>query len=193
MCSTDDVGVLATDKKTSDVTKFLNRLLGMNLPRQSFMTQYFMKSLENEVNAAKRAGRYDIGIKTLTGNNIEFPDEPRSFTFRGLVAPDERVSVYKVAQDQGTSSETAMELYNEAKNDDSVPVPTASRNGWLGRGVVNEFRSGFYVDDRNMWKVTPKIFLIINSSEHCVYYVVGSAIAQNVSHPHHNFLSLSLC
>ena len=35
------------------------------------MTQYFLKSLENEVSNAKRAGTYDVGIRTLTGNNIE--------------------------------------------------------------------------------------------------------------------------
>lgn len=69
---TDDVGVMQTDKgKSSDVSRFLNRLLGMNLNRQKMMTEYFLKSLENKVVTAKRAGKYDVGIKTLTGNNIE--------------------------------------------------------------------------------------------------------------------------
>ncbi len=162
--STVDVGVMHTDKNQKDVSRFLNRLLGMNLNRQHFMTSYFLKSLENEVNTAKRAGSYDVGIKTLNGNNIEFPDVPRTFCFRGLAAPDDRVLLYKVAQDQGTSPETAMELYNDAKGDN---VPT-SRRSWNSRGSRLEVRSGFYVDRRHIYRVTPKVFLIINSGEHAV-------------------------
>jgi hypothetical protein len=66
------VGVMQTEKsKWPDVTRFLNRLLGMNLNRQKFMFRYFMVSLDNVVITAKRAGTYDVGITTLTGNNIE--------------------------------------------------------------------------------------------------------------------------
>lgn len=164
-----DVGVTSIDKgKSSDVSRFLNRLLGMNLNRQRFMTQYFLKSLENQVNNAKRAGTYDVGIRTLKGNKLEFPDEPRSFCFRGLDAKDDRVLVYKVAQDQGTSAETAMELYNEAKDDTNVPT---SRNGWIGRGQRIDISTGFYVDSRRIWKASPKVFLVINpgaQSDGCI-------------------------
>ncbi len=63
---------MQTEKsKWPDVTRFLNRLLGMNLNRQKFMFRYFMVSLDNVVITAKRAGTYDVGITTLTGNNIE--------------------------------------------------------------------------------------------------------------------------
>jgi len=137
----------------------LNRLLGMNLNRQKLMTQYFLKSLQNEVSGAKRAGTYDVGIRTLTGNNVEFDGKPRCFTFGGLRAKDDRVQIYKVAQDQGTSPETAMELYNDVKNDD---VPT-SRNGWHSSGRQMTIVSGFYTDSRRrFFKVTPKAHLIIN-------------------------------
>ncbi len=61
---------MQTDK-SNVVTRFLNRLLGMNLNRQKFMFRYFMAALDNVVIAAKRAGTYDTGITTLTGNNIE--------------------------------------------------------------------------------------------------------------------------
>jgi hypothetical protein len=69
--------------------------------RQKFLFRYFMASLENVVSTAKNAGTYDVGIKTLTGNNIVFDGNPRSFTFRGLAAADERVLLYKVNQDCG--------------------------------------------------------------------------------------------
>ena len=35
------------------------------------MTEYFMQFFMNEVNIAKRAGQYDCGTRTLTGNKIE--------------------------------------------------------------------------------------------------------------------------
>ena len=65
-----DVGVMRTDK-SNPVTRFLNRLLGMNLDRQQLIFRYFMASLDNVVIAAKRARTYDIGITTLAGNSIE--------------------------------------------------------------------------------------------------------------------------
>lgn len=155
-----DVGVMQDGKKSSDVSRFLNRLLGMNLKRQKFMTEYFMKSLENEVNNAKRAGTYDIGIRTLRGNNVEFPDDPRTFTFGGIAAKDARVNVFKVAQDTGTTPELAMELYEEAQNDASIPT---SRSTWIGRGQRHDIVSGFYMDSRPIWRASAKVFLIINS------------------------------
>lgn len=104
-----DVGLrLKPGESIGGVSKFLNRLLGMNMNRQKFMTQYFLSSLENEVNNAKRAGKYDVGITTLKGNSIEFSSKPRSFSFRGATAKDDRVLVYEVNQDTGTSAETAI-------------------------------------------------------------------------------------
>jgi len=162
-----DVGVTYGDGKGSDVSRFLNRLLGMNMRRQKFMTQYFMKSLETEVSNAKRAGTYDIGIRTLSGNNIEFAGKPRQFSFRGLTAKDDRVLVYKVAQDRGTSPETAMELFNDAK-DSNAPT---SRNEWVRRGQRIEIVTGFYADTRSMWRVTSKVWLVINPGAHSPHVI----------------------
>ncbi len=159
----DDVGVTQSEEsnkrsKGSNVARFLNRLLGMNLNRQKFMFLYFMSSLDNVVLAAKNAGTYDVGIKTLTGNSIEFVDKPRSFTFRGLAAKDDRVLLYQVAQDRGITPEAALEQFNEAKGE-SVPT---SRSEWNQRGRRLEIVTGFYKDSRSYLRVTPKVLLIIN-------------------------------
>jgi len=162
---TDDVGIMQNDEKgrpsqLSDVSRFLNRLLGLNLNRQKFLFRYFMSSLENVVSTAKDAGTYDVGIKTLTGNNIEFDGNPRSFTFRGLEAKDERVLLYKVNQDTGITWETALELFQNAKGQN---VPT-SRSEWNQRGQKFEIVTSFYMDSRSpsLFKLTPKVWLIIN-------------------------------
>lgn len=110
-----DVGILQNDSggrsnKTRDVSRFLNRLLGMNLNRQRYMFDYFVALLSSEINEAKTAGRYDVGIKNITGHNIEFIGTPRSFCFRGLDGRDERVALYSVKIDHGLSCEEAMKV-----------------------------------------------------------------------------------
>ncbi len=72
-----DVGI-DVNQATPDVSKFLNRALGMCMKKQSLMTEYFLNALGKEIYGAKSAGKYDVGIKTLTGNNIEFAGKPRS-------------------------------------------------------------------------------------------------------------------
>lgn len=160
-----DVGVTRETCKAGrfraaiNVPKFLNRCLGMNLMRQTLMTNYFLDHLEKEVMSAKRAGEYDSGIETVSGNAVAI-HKPRSFCFRGLEAKDDRVLLYKVAVDKGVASETAWKLYDEAKhhvdNDNNA------------RGI----KSGFYADKRTQFGFkVPRMFLIINqgkTSNKCV-------------------------
>ena len=130
------------------------------------MTEHFLKHLEKEISLAKRAGEYDQGIKTVSGHSVVI-DKPRSFCFRGLEAKDECVLLYKVKADRGMNSETALQIYNEAKGLEGETVngrTTASTGGLFGgggqrRGIV----SGFYIDRRqDIFKEVPRMFLIIN-------------------------------
>lgn len=145
-------------RESMGVPKFLNRCLGMNLTRQTLLTNYFLDHLEREVMSAKRAGDYDSGIETVSGNAVSI-QKPRSFCFRGLEAKDERVLLYKVAVDKGVASETARKLYDEAKE-------------YADSDVNARIKSGFYADKRTQfgYKV-PRMFLIINqgkTSNKCV-------------------------
>ena len=101
-----------------------------------------------------RAGTYDIGISTLTGNNVEFAEPPRCFRFSGITAKNDRVFVYTVAQDQGCSATMALELFNDAKSD--TVLTSRSGNGFIGRGQLREIVTGFYKDSRSGFKVTAK-------------------------------------
>ena len=51
-------------------TKFLNRCLGMTLPKQKLMTEHFLKHLEKNITLAKREGKYDVGIKSISGHSV---------------------------------------------------------------------------------------------------------------------------
>lgn len=72
-----DVGII-NDGTFFGVPKFLNRALGMNLDKQAIMTNYFLKCLEQEVYGARSVGMYDMGIKTISGNTVDFSEKPRS-------------------------------------------------------------------------------------------------------------------
>jgi len=156
-------------KKPIGVPKFLNRTLGMNLLRQKLIVEHFIKHLGKQVSLAKRAGSYDLGIKTISGHSVVI-EKPRSFCFRGLEAKDERVLLYKVNLDRGMDAETALQLYEEAKALDGE-AGTPGVGGRLDGGQAQLIRSGFYIDLRRDFKKVPRMFLIINqgrTSNKCV-------------------------
>lgn len=178
-----DVGITKESSgPPMNVPKFLNRVLGMNvscccvlcilrspllplffnasfthdqLPRQKLVTEHFLAHLSKEITDAKRAGNYDKGIKTISGDSVI--DKPRSFCFRGFEAENERILVYRVKVDSGMNSETALNLYNEAKDSE-------------GGEECQTVESGFYIDRRqDVFEEVPRIFLILRSSrEKCI-------------------------
>ena len=183
---------MKTPKKI-DVPKFLNRMLGLNLKRQKLLTDHFLKYLENEVASVKRAGTYDIGIKTITGHSISV-EKPRSFCFRGVDAksPQDRVLLYKAVVDRGMESSVALELYNDAKAQESGGISGTTRR----RGI----QTGFYFDKRtrldgsSLFKETGKrVFLIINQGRsrdtcvvarpnRCKYLLSKADVVKNLLH-----------
>ena len=52
-------GMLQLDKGHNDMSKFLNRILGMKVERQNALFKYFADTLNAIINQAKRSGKYD--------------------------------------------------------------------------------------------------------------------------------------
>lgn len=75
-------------------------------------------------------------------------ERPRAFCFRGLEAKDDRVLLYSVNIDRGMSSETALDLWDEVKDN--------------GNDRGSRIKTGFYYDDRSIFKQCDRMFLIIN-------------------------------
>lgn len=44
------------------ITKFLNRILGLEVHQQNFLFQYFMNNFEYLIEKDKKEGKYDMGI-----------------------------------------------------------------------------------------------------------------------------------
>uniref|UniRef100_W8AWV2 Protein strawberry notch n=1 Tax=Ceratitis capitata TaxID=7213 RepID=W8AWV2_CERCA len=65
-------GVLSLDKEYNNISKFLNRILGMPVELQNRLFKYFTDTLNAIINQAKRGGRFDLGILDLgaAGENV---------------------------------------------------------------------------------------------------------------------------
>ena len=57
--SEDMPGMLQLDKGHNDMSKFLNRILGMKVEKQNLLFKYFADTLNATINQAKRSGKYD--------------------------------------------------------------------------------------------------------------------------------------
>ena len=57
--SEDMPGMLQLDKGHNDMSKFLNRILGMKVEKQNLLFRYFADTLNAIINQAKRSGKYD--------------------------------------------------------------------------------------------------------------------------------------
>jgi hypothetical protein len=105
---------------------------------------------------AQRLDKTNSTLSSLKG-------EPRCFRFRGLDAPDERVLLYKVKVDSGIDVDQAREIYEDAMKDATVFGDGEDEDdGFIGKSRRTQIKTGFYIDRRQMFKKTPKVFLIIN-------------------------------
>jgi hypothetical protein len=105
---------------------------------------------------AQRLDKTNSKLSSLKG-------EPRCFRFRGLDAPDERVLLYKVKVDSGIDVDQAREIYDDAMKDTTVFGNGEDEDdGFIGKSRRTQIKTGFYIDRRQTFKKTPKVFLIIN-------------------------------
>lgn len=58
-------GTLMLDKDYNNMSKFLNRILGMPVDLQNRLFQYFTDTLQAIISQAKKTGRFDLGILDL--------------------------------------------------------------------------------------------------------------------------------
>ena len=81
--SEDMPGTLALDKGHNDMSKFLNRILGMHVEKQNMLFKYFADTLNAIISQAKRTGKYDQVQYTVYNTPIALAlDYVRLFHFR---------------------------------------------------------------------------------------------------------------
>ncbi|XP_043289667.1 protein strawberry notch isoform X2 [Venturia canescens] len=73
ICNSENMpGVLTLDKDYNNMSKFLNRILGMPVDLQNRLFKYFTDTLNAIITQAKKTGRFDMGILDLgtSGENV---------------------------------------------------------------------------------------------------------------------------
>lgn len=73
ICNSENMpGVLSLDKDFTNISKFLNRILGMPVDLQNRLFQYFTDTLNAIITTAKKTGKFDMGILDLgtSGENV---------------------------------------------------------------------------------------------------------------------------
>mmetsp|Transcript_8407 Transcript_8407/g.12811 ORF Transcript_8407/g.12811 Transcript_8407/m.12811 type:complete len:778 (+) Transcript_8407:958-3291(+) len=136
----------AADKKTDIVSKFLNRILGLEIYRQQMLFDYFARYLQKTVESAIRDGTHARGVSTCGGRRVTF----RDFKPLRLVTPTptvKQLELLSVAVDQGFAYDDALAKLQEVTGDANIsgdPVLAQNRE-FISTAQVGRFgsRDGF--------------------------------------------------
>ncbi|XP_055796505.1 protein strawberry notch homolog 2-like isoform X2 [Salvelinus fontinalis] len=108
---------LSTEKDCS-ITKFLNRILGLEVHKQNSLFQYFTDNFDYLIEKDKKEGKYDMGILDLAPGNNEIYEEKQE-TFMTVGNPqDGQVVLYKISVDRGMPWEEAYEKVQNLNSPD---------------------------------------------------------------------------
>ncbi|XP_034738503.1 protein strawberry notch homolog 2 isoform X2 [Etheostoma cragini] len=110
-----DVGIFCREsrfgistEKDCSITKFLNRILGLEVHKQNYLFQYFTDNFDYLIEKDKKEGKYDMGILDLAPGNDEIYEEKQE-TFLTVGNPqDGQVVLYKISVDRGMPWEEAI-------------------------------------------------------------------------------------
>lgn len=106
-------GVLSLDKDYNNMSKFLNRILGMPVDLQNRLFKYFTDTLTAVMEQAKRSGRFDLGILDL-GSAGERVTRVRCLRFvRRHATGRAPVELHTVHSERGMDWAEALEKWSE--------------------------------------------------------------------------------
>ncbi|CAG4931624.1 unnamed protein product [Colias eurytheme] len=122
-------GVLALDKDYNNMSKFLNRILGMPVDLQNRLFKYFTDTLAAVMEQAKRSGRFDLGILDL-GSAGECVRRVRCVRFlRRHATGTAPVELHTVLCERGMEWQDAVELSEQCRGAEGFYLSLAPRNG----------------------------------------------------------------
>uniref|UniRef100_A0A669CYV4 Protein strawberry notch homolog 2 n=1 Tax=Oreochromis niloticus TaxID=8128 RepID=A0A669CYV4_ORENI len=83
------------------ITKFLNRILGLEVHKQNHLFQYFTDNFDYLIEKDKKEGKYDMGILDLAPGNDEIYEETQETFLTAGNPQDGQVVLYKISVDRG--------------------------------------------------------------------------------------------
>ncbi|XP_061593738.1 si:ch73-63e15.2 isoform X1 [Cololabis saira] len=103
-----DVGIFCKEprfgistEKDCSITKFLNRILGLEVHKQNYLFQYFTDNFDYLIEKDKKEGKYDMGILDLAPGNDEIYEEKQETFLTPGNPQDGQVVLYKISVDRG--------------------------------------------------------------------------------------------
>jgi len=128
--SEDCPGVLTLDKGYNEMSKFLNRILGMHVEKQNLLFKYFSDTLGAIISQAKRSGRYDQGILDVGMTQEDHVELVKTHTFlRKHATGKAKIELHVLQVERGMSWEGALEREKECGGE--------SEGFWLSHQVRN--------------------------------------------------------
>ncbi|XP_076134872.1 strawberry notch homolog 2b isoform X1 [Alosa pseudoharengus] len=110
-----NVGIFSRDsrfglstEKDCTITKFLNRILGLEVHKQNSLFQYFTDNFDYLIEKDKKEGKYDMGILDLAPGNDEIYEEKQEEFLTVGNPHDGQVVLYKITVDRGMPWEEAL-------------------------------------------------------------------------------------
>ncbi|XP_060933666.1 si:ch73-63e15.2 isoform X2 [Limanda limanda] len=109
-----DVGIFCKEprfgintEKDCSITKFLNRILGLEVHKQNYLFQYFTDNFDYLIEKDKKEGKYDMGILDLAPGNDEIYEEKQESFLTVGNPQDGQVVLYKISVDRGLTWDEA--------------------------------------------------------------------------------------
>merc|ERR1740129_1822107 len=129
--SEDCPGVLTLDKGYNEMSKFLNRILGMHVEKQNLLFKYFSDTLAAIISQAKRSGRYDQGILDVGMTKEDRVELVKTHTFlRKHATGKAKIELHVLQVERGMSWEQALEKEKEMASSENEGF-------WLSHQVRN--------------------------------------------------------
>uniref|UniRef100_A0A8C0FSE3 Protein strawberry notch homolog 2 n=1 Tax=Bubo bubo TaxID=30461 RepID=A0A8C0FSE3_BUBBB len=107
-CNQLKYGTVSVEKDCS-ITKFLNRILGLEVDKQNMLFQYFSDTFDYLIEKDKKEGKYDMGILDLAPGVDEIYEESKEVFLTPGHPQDGQVVFYKISVDRGLKWEEAYE------------------------------------------------------------------------------------
>ncbi|XP_033761230.1 LOW QUALITY PROTEIN: protein FORGETTER 1-like [Pecten maximus] len=101
------IGAPPKDKDMGDVSKFLNRILGLGVTKQNVIFTYFMECMKLMIQNAKTEGRYNEGMLDIKASSVEMVNKPKGL-FKNLTKGHADTKLLELKVDRGVSWSAAL-------------------------------------------------------------------------------------
>lgn len=130
-----DSGLYTLEKDYYSISKFLNRLLGIQVELQNAIFKYFSDTLEEVVREAKRLGRYEVGIIDLTCDTAKIDTKNVQTFFYKHPTGVSKIELFEVAVERGLDWDSAVRIAAGSRNADEGFYLTNSESEKKATGV----------------------------------------------------------